>query len=356
MISRDKRDQSAGLLLGIEVAQSRDWLWLLMFCVVSGALGCFSDLKGDLCTSNVDCFRNEQCVDGACQLVALSNSGTTVTEDTGMSVDEDPIPTGSGFISGIVFYQGSSEGQDGVIPIAGALVSTEPQSEQVLSNMNGEYQIGADLTVGTVYALSVRKDRYVQDGRLTVTVKEGGNRNFDILMRKCDATETLCDGADEDCDGSVDEGLLNACDGCMPLSNNLGDGCEMCGRFVCDDEDPGSLVCSGAVSDDELNACGGCLDLPEELGESCGDLCGRYACDDEDPDILVCSGERALSELNACGGCEELGGEVGDPCGTCGVYRCMGQEALECDRAAQEICGNGHDDNCLNGVDEDCDD
>ena len=67
---------------------------------------------------------------------------------------------------------------------------------------------------------------------------------------------------------------------------------------------------------------------------------------------------------NACGGSVTLDARPGDLCGTCGAYRCVGRNAIECPDPGANACGdcgplpaetcNGYDDNCDGRTDEGC--
>ena len=107
----------------------------------------------------------------------------------------------------------------------------------------------------------------------------------------------LCNQVDDDCDGSIDEGLPENCDECVP-------GDEICNGV---DDD-----CDQTIDEGVLNACGECGEEPVE------------ECDGVDQD---CDGNVDEGVVNACGGC----GPVAD-----------------------ESC-NGEDDDCDGLIDEESD-
>ena len=78
---------------------------------------------------------------------------------------------------------------------------------------------------------------------------------------------------------------------------------------------------------------------------------GEPLCNGEDGD---CDGRIDEGLLNACGGCEDLDQAPFEACGeTCGmVWTCDGIDALSCDPAEGEVCGNSADDDCDEETDE----
>ena len=149
----------------------------------------------------------------------------------------------------------------------------------------------------------------------------------------------LCDGRDNDCDGLADEGVTNACGGCLPLQGNPGDTCNACGALACNG--PDGLRCD----EPPRNACGVCGG-PEVtgLGQSCtsADGCQGVTACAADGLSSTCGGGRR----NNCGTCGAADvPQIGQPCtaasGCQGTWGCgaSGTTAL-CAAPAKNNCGS----------------
>jgi hypothetical protein len=83
----------------------------------------------------------------------------------------------------------------------------------------------------------------------------------------CMPTPEVCDGKDNDCDGVIDQGVKNACGGCMPIANasllrlscekGLG-ACARKGQWQCTGKD--SLECSATPAQPATEICGNFVD------------------------------------------------------------------------------------------------
>ena len=134
----------------------------------------------------------------------------------------------------------------------------------------------------------------------------------------------------------------NACGGCEPLPQVLGDTCGCgAGEWACDPATPGAQVC---INDALANDCGGCGVVEGGVpGAAC---CGAFtlACDPSNLNSVFCDVPDTFPR-NACGGCTALSREPAQPCGTCesGATVCDGREATRCDgdlgNAALNGCG-----------------
>ncbi len=167
---------------------------------------------------------------------------------------------------------------------------------------------------------------------------------------ECLPSEEVCDGVDNDCDGQLDEGVLNACGGCLPLGGDPGQPCGQCGALQCQggdaldcvDPDPAPFFIDrdgdrfGQGDPRLLCAPEAPHTAPE--GGDCDDRDPRRhpgadeVCDEIDNN---CDGLRDEGVLNACGGCGPLDGAPGQPCGICGQLACDGPERVACQESLQ---------------------
>ena len=66
-------------------------------------------------------------------------------------------------------------------PLAGVRITSEPSTDNVLTNQDGAYTLSANVTVGQSYRIRATKDGYVSDAA-TVAVEEGQNRLADFSL------------------------------------------------------------------------------------------------------------------------------------------------------------------------------
>jgi hypothetical protein len=103
-----------------------------------------------------------------------------------VSPDPDEIPDSTLAISGKVM------GADNLVPVVGAIVSTEPSIGQVMTNGEGNFVFtgdgGAAIEVGTQYRVTANRQGYLPSFA-TVTVQAGHNRNVDIQLTEANANE-----------------------------------------------------------------------------------------------------------------------------------------------------------------------
>ncbi|MGK0360912.1 MAG: Notch-like protein [Bradymonadia bacterium] len=207
-----------------------------------------------------------------------------------------------------------------------------------------DFDVGDDCTrgQGECQRAGVRICNAAQDGTRCNAV--AGNPNAEA-----------CNTRDDDCDGDTDEGVLNACDACGAVPEDVCNGL---------DDD-----CDGQTDEDVLNACGECGDVPAEtcngldddcdgqtdegLLNACGE-CGDVpaeTCNGEDDD---CDGDTDEGlEINACGDCTALPEEIcngdDDDCDGDADEGLQLNACGACGEAPVEVCDGGN-------VDEDCDD
>jgi len=193
------------------------------------------------------------------------------------------------------------------------------------------------------------------------------------------AAPESCDGKDNDCDGGVDEGLgtttcgLGVCNHtvancsagvpqlCNPLEGLAPETCDGLDND-CDgsvDDGLGQLKCGKGVCEHQVPAC------QDGTPQQCDPLegAGQETCDGLDND---CDGE--VDQEGAAGCVGYFGDGDGDGYGD-GPSRCLcgpekpytATQAGDCNDGDSkvnpgqaEVCGNGKDDNCKDGMDEDC--
>lgn len=125
----------------------------------------------------------------------------------------------------------------------------------------------------------------------------------------------VCNDADDDCDGEADEGLRNACGGCVVLAERRGAPCGNCGTWSCDGTD--ALRC-----DEPLEGCGGCGPATPGYGEPCSGTDGclgsqacqgaALACDAPTKNECGLCGGPAVANLGSgCAGAGACGGTLG---------------------------------------------
>ena len=86
--------------------------------------------------------------------------------------------------------------------VAGAIIRTEPISEQVTSNSEGYYRIAANVDIGAIYTVFADANGYDQN-KATISVREGENAAVDIPLTQAGPvleveTQTLHFGAQTD--------------------------------------------------------------------------------------------------------------------------------------------------------------
>ena len=175
---------------------------------------------------------------------------------------------------------------------------------------------------------------------------------------ECRVSAELCDGRDNDCDpetadGSDEPTLGNACDGRDDL-DLCADGIVRCqgGSLRCDDDDEfAAELCDGADNDCDPRTLDGTGD--ERIGVACDTGCRTICVDGE----VLCPDDDAQEICNGidddCDGSIDEGFDIGAPCGECGIVECANERATRCSTGdtgsgatPPEIC---------NGIDDDCD-
>ncbi len=193
------------------------------------------------------------------------------------------------------------------------------------NNFAGAYTYTEDLSGSSSVPYTVLT---LSDDQQSFTVEAGDNDDYAIDSgTKCAETETDCsDGIDNDCDGDVD-GADSDCESESECTDADGDGYyaeDGCGTAVdCDDSNADVNPGAQEVCDDGIdNNCDGSID------EGC-ETDNETQCTDADGD----------------------GYYAEDGCGT----------AVDCDDSnadvnpgAQEVCGDGIDNNCDGSIDEGC--
>ena len=105
-------------------------------------------------------------------------------------------------------------------------------------------------------------------------------------------SEEACDTIDNDCDGNTDEGVLNACQQCGPLPE------EVCDGQV--DED-----CDGLIDENLLNACGACGAAPRELCDFIDNDCDGQIDEDFAEEVCACDHPDYVPQPEICNGADE---------------------------------------------------
>ena len=183
----------------------------------------------------------------------------------------------------------------------------------------------------------------------------------------------LCNGLDDDCDGEFDEdfALGDVC------TVGLGQ-CESSGVWVCDAQSVGA-ICDAEPGASQVEACNGLDDdcdgetdegydvgLPCSVGTGECQAHGAIECDVLGDGDTMCSADGGPPKPELCDGLDNnCDGEIdepfslGDAC-TVGLGQCEAAGVFVCDGAHMEaICdaepGVAIDEQCANGLDDDCD-
>ncbi len=134
----------------------------------------------------------------------------------------------------------------------------------------------------------------------------------------------LCDSKDNNCNGQVDEGVKNACGGCLLLESIPGEPCADCGKMACDGTDAVRCIPPAQLPGSDCTGASGCA------GKN---VCQNNAVHCEAPD---------KNECELCGGPAVAG--LGNSCtsadGCKGVLVCSAtNDSAVCNALPKNACG-----------------
>ena len=173
----------------------------------------------------------------------------------------------------------------------------------------------------------------------------------------CDGADKACDDPCEDKDGDGHSGKTDACttgDDCDDGDNDIYPGAtELCGNAVDEDCDGSDLACPKECKDadedgymaksDDCPQGTDCDDADNDIHPDGVEICGNDVDEDCDGEDVVCPPE-----------CEDNDGDGYGNGSDCAGYDCNDGNP-DIHPGATEICGNGLDDDCVDG-DENCPD
>ncbi len=161
-----------------------------------GLTACFSELKGDACASDLECFPNETCLAGSCVERAVESP------DVGMDAEpdaeepdaaEEPDTSGSG-LTGEARLEGCVYDRMSGAPVTVARIYTEPNSGSAVTGSDGCYTIVIPRIERFDNFFEIKLDHfeYILKNPVTVTVSSNITNVADILACKANGCGNGC--------------------------------------------------------------------------------------------------------------------------------------------------------------------